>query len=227
MWFAAILILPRGVTIRLFFFLLVFANVLFFAWAQGYFGVTDDSREPQRLAQQFQAEKLRIVHDVKAPAAKKEDPAKEEPVCRLINGLTVAEAEALKTAVEAFGGAAKVLPQEEPKLHLVLIADLANKAAADKKSAELTRFGVQGHNTVALEGGRFEIVFGRFPTETAARELLQSLTKRGIKSARLDAREQPALKARVETRAPASTLLQYLPKLIAPVAEATIGDCAS
>lgn len=208
--------------IRLFFFLLVLANVIFFAWAQGFFGATDESREPQRLAQQFHAEKLHIVRGVQAPPAKK-----EEPVCRLINGLTMADAEALKTAVEAFGGAAKVLPQEEPTLHLVLIADLANKAAADKKSAELTRFGVQDHRTIALENSRFEIVFGSFPTEAAARELLQSLTKRGIKSARLDAREQPPLKARLETRAPASTLLLHLPKLVAPHADATLGECAA
>jgi hypothetical protein len=210
------------VIIRLFFFLLVFVNLIFFAWAQGYFGATDDSREPQRLAQQLQAEKLRIVPGVQAPAMKK-----EEPVCRLVNGLTMADAEALKTAVEAFGGEAKVLPQEEPALHLVLIAELANKAAADKKSAELTRFGVPEHRVIALEGGRFEIVFGSFPTEAAARELLQSLTKRGIKSARLDAREQPPLKARLETRAPASTLLQHLPKLVAPHADATLGECAA
>ena len=211
----------KGHEIRLFFFLLVFVNLIFFAWAQGYFGATDDSREPPRLAQQFQAEKLHILRDVKAPPAKK-----EEPVCRLISGLNVAEAEALKTAVETFGGAAKVLPQQEPALHLVLIGELANKAAADKKSAELTRFGVQDHRIVALENGRFEIIFASFPAEAAAREMLQSLNKRGIKSARLDAREQPPLKARVETRAPASTLLQHLPKLIAPVADATIGECA-
>ena len=219
---AAILILPRGVTIRLFFFLLVFANLIFFAWAQGYFGATDDNHEPQRLAQQYQAEKLHIVRDVKTPPAKK-----EEPVCRLVNGLTVAEAEALKTAVMAFGGEAKVLPVDEPALQLVLIADLANKAAADKKSAELTRFGVQDQRIVALENGRFEIVFGSFPAEAAARELLQGLNKRGIKSARIDAREQPPLKARLETRAPASTLQKHLPKLVAPHADATIGECAA
>ena len=54
--------------IRLFFFLLVFANLLFFAWAQGHFGATDDNREPQRLAEQLQADKLRIVRSMPAPA---------------------------------------------------------------------------------------------------------------------------------------------------------------
>ncbi|MDK9704242.1 MAG: hypothetical protein OEL20_13990 [Sulfuritalea sp.] len=222
MWREAIRILFEGREIRLIFFLLVFANLIFFAWAQGHFGATDGSREPQRLTQQLQPEKLRLVRDVKAPPAKQ-----EEPVCRLVTGLTMAEAETLKTAVAAFGGEAKVLPQPEPALHLVLIGELANKAAADKKSAELGRFGVPEHRIVALDGGRFEIVFGSFPAEAAARELLSGLNKRGIKSARIEAREQPAVKARVETRAPPPALLQHLPKLIAPQPDAAIAECAA
>ncbi|MCX7166169.1 MAG: hypothetical protein NTV11_07825 [Rhodocyclales bacterium] len=218
----AILILLRGVIIRLFFFLLVFANLIFFAWTQGYLGASDESREPQRLAQQIHAEKLRIVHDVPASAVKSADMA-----CRLVNGLNVAEAEALKAAVEAAGGEAKISPVPRPPIFLVLIADLANQAAAEKKVGELTRFGVQGHSSVPLKSGRYEIVFGSFPTEPAAREFLQGIAKRGIKSARLDKREQPILKSVVETRAPASTLLQQLPKLIAPYADATLGECAT
>jgi hypothetical protein len=98
--------------------------------------------------------------------------------------------------------------------------------AADKKAAELTRFGVAEQRFVALDGSRHEIILGSFPNEPAAREFLQGLVKRGIKSARVDRREQPALKPRIEARAAASTLLQQLPKLIAPYADATIGECA-
>ena len=206
---------------RLFFFLLVLANLLFFAWTQGYLGESDDGHEPQRVAQQLNAEKLRIVRDVQAPAVKKDEMA-----CRLINGLNLADAGALKAAIEAAGGEGKVSPQAEPALYLVVVADLANKAAADRKVAELTRLGVEGHRLVALEGGRHEVVLGSFPSEAAAREFLQGLGKRGIKSARLDAREQPALKARVEFRGAAPTLLPQLPKLIAPYADATVGECA-
>ena len=205
---------------RLIFFLLVFANLIFFAWTQGYFGAADDGREPQRLAQQLQAEKLVILHDAKEPPAKKEELA-----CRLVSGLRMAEAEALKTAMEAAGGEAKILPLAEPALYLVVIGDLANKAAADKKVAELTRFGLEGHRSVALGGDRFEIVLVSLPSEATAREYLQGLTKRGIKSARLEPREQPPLKARAEARAVPTMLLQLLPKLIAPYAEATLGDC--
>lgn len=217
---AAIPILSRGVTIRLFFFLLVFANLLFFAWAQGYFGASDDGHEPQRLTQQLHPGKLRIVREGQEPVVKK-----EAAVCRVVNGLTTAEAEALKTAVEATGSEASVSPLAEPALHLVLIADLANKAAADKKAAELSRFGVQEQTTVALEGGRHEIILGRFDNEAGAAAFLQGLTKRGIKSARIDRREQAALKARVETRGSESNLQQQLPKLIAPYADAAIGEC--
>jgi hypothetical protein len=165
-------------------------------------------------------DKLRIVREGQEPAAKK-----EVAVCRVVNGLTTAEAEALKTAVEAAGSEANVSPLAEPAFHLVVIADLANKSVADKKAAELTRFGVQEQTPVALEGGRHEIILGRFDNEAKANAFLQGLTKRGIKSARVDHREQAALKARVETRGSESKLLQQLPKLIAPYADATIGEC--
>lgn len=207
-------------SIRPIFFLLVLANLVVFVWTQGYFGDSDNGREPQKLDQQLHPEKLRIVR-----IAQTAPVSKEESACRVINGLSVANAEALKTAVAAAGAEARIVPQDEPALHLVLIGDLANKAAADKKLAELARLGIEGHKLIALEGGRHEIVLGSFASETAARDLLQALSKKGIKSAKADKREQPAIRARVETRGTAATLLQQLPKLIAPYAEATLGDC--
>jgi hypothetical protein len=206
--------------VRLIFFLLVLANLVFFVWNQGYFGESDEGHEPQRFQQQLNSEKLRIVNTAQ-PVARKEETA-----CRMINGLTLADAETLKAAATAAGVEARVSPLAEPALHLVVITDLANKAAADKKMAELARLGVEGANAVALEGGRHEILLGRFAAEAAAREFLQGLTRKGIKSARVDARQQPSLKAGVEARGPATVLLQQLPKLIAPYAEATLGECA-
>lgn len=211
--------------IRLFFFLLVLANLLFFAWTQGYFGASDEGHEPQRLKQQLHPEKLRVLREAQVPmpaAAVKT----EESACRVVTGLVVADADALKVSLEAVGGDVKISPQAEPALHLVVIADLANKAAADRKIAELTRIGIKEPSAVALEGGHREIILGRFDTEAAATAFLQGLVKRGVKSARLDAREPATLKARVEVRAPVSMLLQQLPKLITPYADAAIGECA-
>ena len=208
-------------TMRSIFFLLVFANLVFFAWTQGYFGASGEDREPQRLANQVNADKLRITRDVQAPAAKKESPD-----CRLVSGLNMADAAALKAVVEAIGGEAKIQPLAEPTLYLVLIGDLANQSAVDKKVAELTRFGIRDRQPAALEGGRHEIILGSFPDEPAASAFLQGLVKRGIKSARVEGREKSASKARLETRAAAPALLQELPRLIAPYANASIGECA-
>jgi hypothetical protein len=170
-------------------------------------------------------EKLRVLREAQVPmpaAAVKT----EESACRVVTGLVVADADALKVSLEAVGGDVKISPQAEPALHLVVIADLANKAAADRKIAELTRIGIKEPSAVALEGGHREIILGRFDTEAAATAFLQGLVKRGVKSARLDAREPATLKARVEVRAPVSMLLQQLPKLITPYADAAIGECA-
>lgn len=208
-------------TARLFFFLLVFANLLFFAWAQGHFGQTDENREPQRLADQLQADKLRIVRTTQATG-----PKKPVLACRVINGLDPAEAENLKTAMKTGGaGEATILAPVQPKPHLVMISGLPNKAAVDKKIAELGRFGVTEQVTVELEGGGHEIVLGAFATEAEARDFLQGLVKRSIKSARVDSRELPVPKVRIEVRGPAEELLRQLPQLIAPHADATIGDC--
>ena len=205
---------------RALFFLLLLANAVFFAWSQGHFGGVDENREPQRMDQQLQADKLRIVREAAQPA-----PKKEETACRIIDGLAPAAAEALKAAAASGGGEARLLPLPATTRHLVLIGDLANKAAAEKKLAELARLGAEAPRLAALEGGRHEIVLGGFDTEPAAREFLQGLGKRGIKTARIEAREQPAEKARVEMRGPAAKLLQELPKLIAPHADAKLGDC--
>lgn len=40
---------------------LLLANVILFAWGQGYLGTQDAGREPQRIAQQVAPEKLRIL----------------------------------------------------------------------------------------------------------------------------------------------------------------------
>lgn len=210
--------------LRLGFFLLVFANLVFFAWAQGYFGGADPNREPDRLNQQLQPEKLRLLApEATVPAMPAAAPA--DLACRIIGGLSMESAEALKIAAIAGGVEAQLMPRVEPTLHLIVIGDLPNAAAAEKKAAELKRFGVVEQEALTLDGGRMEIVLGRLPNDAAAREALSALNKRGIKSARIDARDQPPVKARVELRGTSDRLLQGLPQLIAPHADALVSEC--
>ena len=52
---------------RIFVFLLFLANLLFFAWTRGYFGVTENA-DAFRVSQQLRADQVRIVsNDVPPP----------------------------------------------------------------------------------------------------------------------------------------------------------------
>lgn len=200
---------------RLLFFLLVFANLVFFAWTQGYFGVTAEPREPQRLAQQLNADKLHIVHD----AALHE----EKIACRAISGLTSSAAEALERVVNAAGGKTRRLQQQA--VHRLVIPALASQTVADRKMAELRRLGLSGANALALPDGRYEIVLGSFNDETAAREFLAALTKRGVKSVQWEKPRSATALAAVEIQAPAEALASRLPEWVAPYATTTVSEC--
>jgi len=211
--------------LRSLFFLLVFANLVFFAWMQGYFGGSDPNFEPDRVNQQLQPEKLRIIAAQSGRETPTPAPVAEGRFCRVVSGLSMVEAEALKAAASGAGAEALLQPLVDPAQYLVLIGDLPNAAAVEKKTAELRRLNITEIETVATTNGRQEIVLGRLPGEAAAREFLSGLNKKGIKTARVEARDQPPTKARVELRGSEASLPQQLPKLIAPYASATVGDC--
>jgi len=209
-------------TFRLTFFLLVFANLIFYTWAQGHFGPVDPNREPGRLTAQLQPEKLSVVGAQLPPAA----PKPAELACRRIEGLAMAEAESLKAAALKAGVQAELLPQVDPTSYLVLISDLASDALSARKVAELKRLGVSEMEPVVREDGGREIVLGRFREEAAANEHLAALNKRGVRSARVEARDAPPSSARIELRGTLAGLPQLLPTLIAPFANAALTDCA-
>ena len=200
---------------RVFFFLLVLVNLVFFAWAQGYFGQSDEGHEPERLNQQLHADKLRIARLDGAPAKA------EEQACRLVGGLKPADAESLKATADAgLGGQSKILTQKPPTLYLVLIGDLPNKALADKKIAELTRFGVDASSAVALEGGRHEIILGSFPGEAGAGGRLPLL---GLEDHDLHFGPSRSYQRRLKT----SQALRNMAPLMAPRASACRHSSAS
>ena len=72
---------------RIVFLLLVFANLAVYVWAAGYLGGRDDGREPERLRNQLQPERLRVsVGDT--PASTDTTPPKRplRPVAALLGG---------------------------------------------------------------------------------------------------------------------------------------------
>ncbi len=193
------------------FFALILANLVFFVWAQGYFG-EDAGREPQRLAEQLNPGKMTVtVREKPAPA-----PA---DACRIVAGVTARDAEALQKAL----GEGVVLRPLDETSWWVSINALPTKAAADKKAAELKLLGVADFHVLQGEGGSFAVSFGVFDSEAAASEMLQALARKGVKSARVESKAKAP--TRFELRGPAPLLEKRLPEAVAAIAGAAIAGC--
>ncbi len=207
----------RGVLI-----LLVLANLLFFAWGQGYFGDTEEGREPQRLVKQLLPEKLHVAGALATSAA----PPVEG--CRLVGGLSLDEAQRLRTQ----------LAEKEPKLHLavksveeesgyrVVVPALPDRQAAEKKMLELKRLGFADVSLVQDDGpGKFAVSLGLFKSAPAANEYLQGLARRGVRSAKVQARGKSVAAVQLVVRGPSDLLATRLPELLAGFPAAGVADC--
>lgn len=210
---------------RFVFFLAVLGNLLFFAWSQGYFGRVEDGREPQRIGHQLEPDKLRVTEVPPAPP-----PTAE--TCRLIGGLALADARRLQDKVasaEAANGLKFALkPLDLPPGYWVFIPPLANKALADRKQLELKQRGVADSELILADGAdKLAISLGMFNTEEEAAARLEALTKRGVRSAIVQARTRPADKAQVEARGPQDALLKQIPELLngLGLSNTSIEDC--
>lgn len=215
---------------RITFFLAVLGNLLFFAWSQGYFGRLEDGREPQRLAHQIEPEKLRIT-DVPRPP----DPA--EKICRLMGGpagLPIAQAQRLQSAAVAAAGNMGTLqlgihPVERPAQYWVLIPPLASKLLVDKKMQELRQLGIKDAKPLLTDQAtdHVAISLGLFSTPAAAQSHLAALKQRGVRTAIVQSRSQPAESARVDIRASRNDLQKHLPELLhaAGLTDMALDDC--
>lgn len=205
--------------LRALFFLLVLVNAVLFAWGQGYFGARDEGHEPQRLADQLSPEKLKVSQAPKAAAAQ------PRQACRRIGGLAAAEAEKLQKSLQDgdAGLKATVTAGPDETSWWVNIGALPNKAAADKKAAELRQLGVTDFHVMQAEGGLFAISLGVFSSEAGAGEFLRTLNGKGVRSARVDLRNK-AGSVTVEANGVEDALVKRLTELLAG-STATVADC--
>jgi hypothetical protein len=198
---------------RLAFLLILLANLAFFAWAHLRPDEQEEGREPQRLEQQLHPEKIEVTVQLPPPPE----------ACRRIEGLPLADADRLRQALEGAGLRARVQANEEKPGYWVYIPVFAAQAAAEKKAGELRALGVNDFHVVQ-EGGGFAVSLGLFAEEGAAKDFLQQLGKKGVKSARLDVKTKAPATGGLEVRGAADALASRLPELAGPAAAAAV-DC--
>lgn len=206
---------------RLAFLVLLLVNLALFL---GYQGQTEAGREPERLQRQIEPERLRIVSGTGGVAPEL------SLACKRVEWLSAAELEAFQKS-----GLAKLADwefrqfQHQPELvHGVVLPQLPSRAAAEKKKAELRQLGVnEGQIIEDAPLGPFMLSLAVFRSQPLAEEFLQSMTKKGVRSARLVKRELPVEKYALEVRAPAGALTRKLPDLLLPLANASLTDCVA
>ena len=216
---------------RVLVFLLVLANLLFYAYSEGYFGRTE-SPDARRMTQQVAPERMKIVARGELPAAPPVEPppappeaeppgiqvapvavapavVPEPPVvisCSRWDQLQQADVDRLSSMVSqkfpAFKQSRRIDPGEGNGWW-VFIPPLPGKAEADKKAGELRAFGVTDYFIVQEAGAnRFAISLGIFSSEKGAQERLADVKNLGVRSAKLSLRPGKDSRVTLDLRGP-------------------------
>ena len=195
-------------------FLLILANLLFFAWTQGYFG-TPSNPDTLRVSQQLLADRVRIAarSEAEADVFKPVKPVKPvtmsekkaPDVCLLLAELSIADSERvegrLAEALPAFRAQRMVV--EGRSTYWVFIPPLANKQDADNKVAELKRLGLSDPFVVHESGpNNRAISLGLFSSAETATTQLAALRGKGVKTARVAERNVKGASVSLELTGP-------------------------
>jgi len=192
-------------------FLLILANLLFFAFSEGYLG-RPHNPDALRLKKQIRPEAIRVVsRDAPPPlphqAEAKPEGAKTEPVppaaepkpeaaaaaaeiCLMWNELSSKDVDLLTALLtEKFPDFKQTKRPEKAqgKSWWVSIGPLTSKAEADRKAKELKELNVKDFIVVHdVAANRFSISLGVFSNESGAKTRLASLRETGVRSAKVE-----------------------------------------
>lgn len=182
--------------------LLLLANLLFFAWSQGWLddiaGVrAEGDREPERLARQVRPEVVRVLTpqattasvaptatSVAAPAAAADAPRGACLEAGPFDAAAIGPAEtALATTLP--GGSWVRRSVEGPGRWVLYMGRFANREAQVRKEQELARLRVPFEPMAGVPDLEPGIALGRYTARDTADAALAQLAQRGIQTARV------------------------------------------
>ena len=228
-------------------FLLILANLLFYAFSAGYLGKADNP-DAERLAKQVLPERIRIVSRgeepplparngrqeavVEAPAAPEagsELPANGDArVCLAWDNLAAVDADRVYSLVGSRFPAFTIsrrLDSGESGGWWIYIPPQATKAEADKKAGELRQLGVTDYFVIQEGPNRFAISLGVFSGEKGGQDRLAELKTKGVRSARLMQRPGKDGTISLQAEGPAAGQAALLAALNGNLAKPVQRDC--
>ncbi len=208
--------------------ILIFANLLALALWRGWLGDGASYGEPERLSNQLNPERLRLMTEARPPlappavvkpapepAVAKEkaeaDPPAADSVapqaCVVFAGLSPDQARELTARIAKAGTGFKLSEtrSEAPSSWWVHIPAQGSRDGAEKKAAELRRLGVDDLFIMQDAGpNQFAVSLGLYKNEVAATRLLDTLKEKGVRSAQIATRGAGTV--RIEVRGPGDSL---------------------
>jgi len=191
--------------LKFIFWTLLAINAVLLAYSQGLLGAYKaGEREPQRIRNQVNTDKLQLVAAATAMMAPPPAPVETAPppveeakqnliACTEMGSLDAADARRFDSQLALLDLGPKVTRTEstvqEVTGHMVLIPPHASKEEADAKAAELKGLGVSNFFIMnEATGAKWAISLGFFKSEAAAKTLLAALVKQGVTGAKVTGR---------------------------------------
>lgn len=225
--------------LKFIFWSLLAVNAALFAYGRGYLGnFSGNEREPERMLNQLNADKLSIIsaekasRAVEATLAAMAEPKPAAPVqaCVEIASFVLADARRFEAQLEPLNLGDRQsrhnMPGTEISSYIVYIPPQGSKEAADKKAAELRGLGVSSYFIMSDNTPlRWAISLGVFKTESAAQNQLAALMKQGVRTARVAPRLSGSKQLGFQFRDVDAELKAKLEKIRAGFPNAEIRNC--
>ena len=209
---------------RTLFLLLLLANVVFFAY--GRLGDVLFPGESQLLQQQINPQAIREL-----PAAKAAAVTREKTVaCLEWGAFAGGEGGGADEALAPLALGAKLAQRrvDETATWWVFMPPQGSRQAATSKTAELKRLGIEDYFIVQEDPKvRFAISLGVFRTQEAARNRLEQLRSKGVRTVQVGARDTQVQKIWFQVRDVPEAVVAKLNDLRQGFPGSELKDCAA
>jgi hypothetical protein len=241
--------------LKFFFWLLLLANVALYGYQQS--SMAPDGREPTRVENQLNAEQIQLmpadspalvplvsaaaaaetpaeeaIGAPAAPVAPVAPPAAQAPAtlaCMEVGNFSADEAQRFEASLAplALGDRVSRRRVRDVLTHIVYIPPLADKAAADKKVAELRQLGVTDYYVIQDNSAlRWGISLGVFKQAEAARAHLARLNQMGVRSLRIGERAVAAQLVAFQLRSLGAEAKAGVDRIVAQFPRQDVRSCS-
>lgn len=184
------------------FLLLLLANLTFFAYAQGYFGLMSGS-DDVALRQPLNADKIRLLSATQVASLPKVKPVPRMASCLEWGSFSPADELRAEQALQslALGDRISQRRQDDTGSWWVYLPPQGSKANGDKKLGELKKLGVEDFFMIQDEGKwHYAISLGVFSSQDAANKRLEALRAKGVRTAQAALRDSASQKMTMQIR---------------------------